>query len=69
MPPSHVLIYGFIAGFLAVLILHQGLWYLLNQMGVIPPNRFGLVDRSRPAARCAVGAVQGVFGAEFGVWR
>ena len=39
MPPSHVLIYGFIAGFLAVLIFHQGLWYLLNQMGVIPPDR------------------------------
>ena len=39
MLPSHVLIYGFIAGFLAVLIFHQGLWYLLNQMGVIPPDR------------------------------
>jgi hypothetical protein len=39
MPPLHVLIYGFIAGFLAVLIFHQGLWYLLNQMGIIPPDR------------------------------
>ena len=39
MPPSHALMYGFIAGFLAVLIFHQGLWYLLNQMGVIPPDR------------------------------
>ena len=39
MPPLRVLIYGFIAGFLAVLIFHQGLWYLLNQMDVIPPDR------------------------------
>ena len=39
MPPLHVFIYGFIAGFLAVLIFHQGFWYLLNQMGVIPPDR------------------------------
>jgi hypothetical protein len=39
MPPVHVLIFGFIAGFLAVLIFHQSLWYLLNQVGVIPLDR------------------------------
>jgi hypothetical protein len=30
---------GFIAGFLAVLIFHQSLWFLLNLAGVIPPDR------------------------------
>jgi hypothetical protein len=30
---------GFVAGFLAVLIFHQGLWYLLHEVGMIPPER------------------------------
>ena len=34
-----LLILGFVAGFLATLIFHQGLWYLFNQAGVIPPAR------------------------------
>jgi hypothetical protein len=33
------LILGFVAGFFAVLIFHQGLWYLLSQVGMIPPER------------------------------
>ena len=32
-------ILGFIAGFLAVLIFHQSLWYLLNLVGLIPLGR------------------------------
>ena len=32
-------IIGFIAGFLAVLIFHQSLWYLLNLVGLIPLDR------------------------------
>ena len=32
-------IIGFIAGFLATLIFHQGLWWLFNQTGVIPADR------------------------------
>ena len=39
MPYFKLPIIGFIAGFLAVLIVHQSLWYLLNQVGVIPPER------------------------------
>jgi hypothetical protein len=34
-----LLILGFIAGFFATLIFHQGLWYLFNQAGAIPPDR------------------------------
>jgi hypothetical protein len=30
---------GFIAGFLAVLIFHQSLWYALNLVALIPPER------------------------------
>jgi len=30
---------GFVAGFVATLIFHQGLWYLLNQAGIIAPDR------------------------------
>jgi hypothetical protein len=30
---------GFIGGFLAVLIFHQSLWYLLNLVGLIPLDR------------------------------
>ena len=39
MPLLKTLILGFIAGFLAVLIFHQGLWYLLYQVDFIPPDR------------------------------
>jgi len=34
-----LLIIGFIAGSLAVLIFHQSLWYVLNVMGLIPLER------------------------------
>lgn len=34
-----LLILGFVAGFLATLIFHQGLWYLFNQARIIPPSR------------------------------
>jgi hypothetical protein len=30
---------GFIAGFLAVLIFHQSVWYVLDLVGLIPPQR------------------------------
>jgi hypothetical protein len=33
------LLFGFIAGFLAVLIFHQSLWFLLNLTGLVPPDR------------------------------
>jgi hypothetical protein len=39
MPLSKVSILGFIGGFLAVLIFHQSLWYLFNQIGLIPIER------------------------------
>jgi hypothetical protein len=32
------LVLGFIAGFFGVLIFHQGLWYLLHQIGFIPAD-------------------------------
>ena len=32
-------IIGFVAGFLAVLIFHQSLWYLLKLVGLIPVDR------------------------------
>ena len=32
-------ILGFAGGFLAVLIFHQSLWFLFNQIGLIPPER------------------------------
>lgn len=31
-----LLLLGFVAGFVATLIFHQGLWYVFNQAGVIP---------------------------------
>jgi hypothetical protein len=34
-----LLILGFVAGFLATLIFHQGLWFVFNHTGVIPPDR------------------------------
>lgn len=40
MPPLlKLLILGFVAGFLATVLFHQGLWWLFNQTGVIPPDR------------------------------
>jgi hypothetical protein len=39
MSTSRLPILGFVAGFVAVLIFHQGLWYLFNQIGLIPPER------------------------------
>ena len=48
MPSLTLLILGFIAGFLATLIFHQGLWYVFNQTGVIPPDRPAWVTDSIP---------------------
>lgn len=39
MPLLKLLTLGFIAGFLATLIFHQSLWYVFNQIGIIPPDR------------------------------
>ena len=39
MPSLKLLMLGFAAGFIATLIFHQGLWYIFNQVGVIPLNR------------------------------
>ena len=38
-PILRLAIAGFIAGCLAVLIFHQNVWYLLYQIGMIPPER------------------------------
>ncbi|MGI8724405.1 MAG: hypothetical protein ACR2J1_03400 [Methyloceanibacter sp.] len=34
-----LLILGFVAGFLATLLFHQSLWYVFNQIGLIPLDR------------------------------
>ena len=34
-----LLLAGFAAGFLATLIFHQGLWYVFNNVGLIPLTR------------------------------
>jgi hypothetical protein len=39
MPLLKLLTFGFAAGFLAVPIFHQGLWWIFNQVGVIPRGR------------------------------
>ena len=39
MPFMKASILGFVAGFVAVLIFHQGLWSMFNHTGVIPPER------------------------------
>jgi hypothetical protein len=39
MPLIRLVIFGFIAGFLAVLIFHQSLWFLLSLAGLIPADR------------------------------
>lgn len=38
-PPMRIIVLGFIAGFAATLIFHQGVWYLLVQAGIIPTGR------------------------------
>ncbi len=38
-PVAKLLILGFVAGFLATILFHQGLWWVFNQTGVIPPDR------------------------------
>jgi hypothetical protein len=39
MPSLRTLLLGFVAGFLATLIFHQGLWSVFNHIGVIPSDR------------------------------
>jgi hypothetical protein len=39
MPLLKLLLLGFVAGFLATLLFHQSLWFLFNQLGVIPPSQ------------------------------
>jgi hypothetical protein len=34
-----LLLLGFVAGALATFFFHQSAWYLLNQAGIIPPDR------------------------------
>lgn len=48
MPLLKLSIVGFAAGFLAVPIFHQGLWWILNQIGVIPAQRAAWVMDSIP---------------------
>ena len=38
-PVAKLLILGFVAGFLATILFHQGLWFVFNQTGVIPADR------------------------------
>jgi hypothetical protein len=38
MPSAKLLVLGFVAGFLATLIFHQGLWWAFNRVGIIPPS-------------------------------
>jgi hypothetical protein len=38
-PILRLVIAGFVAGCLAVPIFHQSVWYLLYQIGMIPPER------------------------------
>jgi hypothetical protein len=37
--PLKLLLLGFVAGALAVLVFHQSVWWLLNQAGAIPLDR------------------------------
>lgn len=36
---SRLLVLGFIAGFVATLLFHQGLWFVFNNIGLIPASR------------------------------
>jgi len=38
-PYVKLLLLGFVAGALATFFFHQSAWYLLNQAGIIPPDR------------------------------
>ena len=59
-------IIGFIAGFLAVLIFHQSLWYLLNLVRAYPSLPLGLAARSDPAIRRALGNFKSLLGGAWG---
>jgi len=48
MPLLKLLIVGFAAGFLAVPIFHQGLWWIFNRIGVIPAQRAAWVMDPMP---------------------
>ena len=37
--PLRLLLLGFVAGFIATLVFHQGLWFVFNQIGLIPESR------------------------------
>ncbi len=37
--PLKLLLLGFVAGALATAVFHQSAWYVLNQVGMIPPDR------------------------------
>lgn len=37
--PFRLIGLGFIAGFAATLVFHQGIWFLLNQADIIPPGQ------------------------------
>ena len=39
MSSLKLLLLGFVAGALATALFHQSAWYLLNQAGIIPPDR------------------------------
>ena len=71
MPLLKLLLLGFVAGFVATLLFHQSLWYLFNQLGVIPPDRPAWPLDAVPPLGRAIGNLQGVFGVGFGarVWR
>ncbi len=61
-----LLILGFIAGFVATLIFHQGLWWRVQSDWRHPARPAGLATRSHSAIRRAVGNLQGVLGRPMG---
>ena len=66
MPPSHVLIYGFICRVSGCSDIPSGPLVSPQPDRCHSARPVGLVDRSRPAARCAVGAIQGILGRSLG---